>query len=107
MKIIKIPSTKYQNSKLKTSTSFAKHLLSVRKVSVIGISELDIIWDLGFDNWDFRFVFRKVSYPYLSQLESTLTLPCQWSVAKSSQQVYILKAKGRLNDIVYHHLLHR
>jgi hypothetical protein len=75
--------TNDQNSKFKTSTSFAKHLLSVRKVSVIGIYDLDIIWDLRFDNWDFRFIFRKVIYFYLSRLESTLTLACLSSVAKS------------------------
>jgi hypothetical protein len=75
--------TNDQNSKFKTSAIVAAHLLSDREVSVIGISDLDIIWDLGFDNWDFRFVFRKVNYFYLSQLESSLTLPCPLSVAKS------------------------
>jgi len=89
MKIIKIPSTKTQtntndqNSKFKTSVIVAEHLLSDGNVSVIGISDLDIIWDLGFDNWDFRFVFRKVNCLYLSELESTLTLTRPSSVAKS------------------------
>jgi hypothetical protein len=58
--------TNDQNSKFKTSAIVAEHLLGDRKVSVIGISDLDIIWDLGFDNWDFRFVFRKANYFYLS-----------------------------------------
>jgi len=48
MEIIKIPTTKNQNSKFKTGAMVAGHLLSDRKVSVIGISDLDIIWYLGF-----------------------------------------------------------
>ena len=35
----------------------ADHLLSDRIVSVIGISDLDIIWDLGF-----KLVFREANY---------------------------------------------
>jgi len=38
--------------------------------------DLDIILDLEFVSWDFRFVFREANYFYLSQLESTLALPC-------------------------------
>ena len=38
--------TNYQNSKFKTGAIDAEDLLSDRKVSVIGISDLDIIWDL-------------------------------------------------------------
>jgi hypothetical protein len=49
--------TNDQNSKFKTGAIVAEHLLSDRKVSVIGILDLDIILDLTFDNWDFRFVF--------------------------------------------------
>jgi hypothetical protein len=74
--------TNDQNSKFKTGAIVAEHLFSDRKVSVIGISDLDIIWDLGFDNWDFRFVFRKANYFYLNQLESTLTLLCLLSVVR-------------------------
>jgi hypothetical protein len=66
--------TNDRNSKFKTGAMVAGHLLSDRNVSVIGISELDIIWYLGFESWDFRFVFREANYFYLSQLESTLTL---------------------------------
>ena len=40
----------------------------------IGISDLDIIWELRFGIWDFRLVFRETNYYYLSPLESTLTL---------------------------------
>ena len=52
----------------------AKHLLSDRYVLAIGISDLDIIWELRFGIWDFRLVFRETNYYYLSPLESTLTL---------------------------------
>ena len=38
-----------------------EHLLSDWNVSVIGISNLNIIWVLGFEIWDFRFVFRKAN----------------------------------------------
>ena len=55
----------------------ADHLLSDWNVSVIGISDLDIIGDLRFEIWDFRFVFREANYFNLSHLESTLTLPCR------------------------------
>ena len=81
MKIMKIPSTKSQtntndqNSKFKIGTMVVKHQLSDWNVSVIGISDLNIIWNLGFESWDFKFVFREANYFYLSQLESTLTLP--------------------------------
>jgi hypothetical protein len=50
----------------KTGTMIAQHLLSDRKVSVIGISDLDIIWDLGFEIRDFRLVFREANY-FLSE----------------------------------------
>jgi hypothetical protein len=73
MKIIKIPSIKNRISKFKTDTIDVEHLLRDRNVSVIGISDLDIIWNSGFENWEFRFVFRKANL-FLS--ESTLTLPC-------------------------------
>jgi hypothetical protein len=53
--------TNDQNLKFKTDAIVAEHLLGDRRVSVIGISDLDIIWDLGFDNWDFRFVFREAN----------------------------------------------
>jgi hypothetical protein len=66
--------TNDQNSKFKTVTMIAKHLLSDRYVLAIGISDLDIIWDLRFGIWDFRLVFRETNYYYLSPLESTLTL---------------------------------
>ena len=54
--------TNDQNLKFKTGAMVAKHLLSDRKVSVIGISDLDIIWDLRVESWDFRFVFRKANF---------------------------------------------
>lgn len=53
-----------------------EHLLSDRNVSVIGIWDLDIIWDLGFEIWNFRLVFREANYFYLSQLLSIMILPC-------------------------------
>jgi hypothetical protein len=37
----------------------AVHQLSDRNVSLIGISDLDIVWDLGFRIWNFRFVFKE------------------------------------------------
>ena len=40
--------TNDRNSKFKTGSIIADHLLSDRIVSVIGISDLDIIWDLRF-----------------------------------------------------------
>ncbi len=52
------------------------HQLSYRDVSVIGISDLDIIWDLRFGIWDLSFFFRQANYCYLSQLEATLTFLC-------------------------------
>jgi len=42
MKIMKIPSTKNQNSKFKTDAMVVKHLLSDRNDPVIGISNLNI-----------------------------------------------------------------
>ena len=52
----------------------AEYLLTNWNVSLIGISDLDIIWELRFGIWDFRLVFRETNYYYLSPLESTLTL---------------------------------
>jgi len=40
--------TNDQNSKFKIGAIVAQHLLSDRNVSVIGILDLDIIWDLEF-----------------------------------------------------------
>ena len=40
--------TNDQNSKFKIGAIVAEHLLSGRNVSVIGIFDLDIIWDLEF-----------------------------------------------------------
>jgi hypothetical protein len=37
----------------------AERLLSDRNVLVTGISDFDIIWDLGFEIWDFRLVFKE------------------------------------------------
>ena len=36
--------------------------MSDRNVSVIGISDLGIIWDLEFENRDFRLAFREITY---------------------------------------------
>ena len=46
-----------------------EHLLGDRNASVIGVSNLNVIWVLGFEIWDFRFGFRKVDL-FLS--ESTI-----------------------------------
>jgi len=51
-----------------------ENLVSDRNVLVIGISNLDIIWKLEFEIWDFRLLFRETNHLYLSQLEPTLTL---------------------------------
>ena len=51
-----------------------EHLLSDRNVSVIGIWDLDIIWDLRFGI--LGSFSEKQIYFYLSQLWSTLTLLC-------------------------------
>jgi hypothetical protein len=42
----------------------------------IQISNLDIIWNLGIEIWDFSAVSRKENLFYLNQLELTLTLSC-------------------------------
>lgn len=52
-----------------------EHLLRNRKVLVIGISELDIIWNLEVEIENFRLVFKEAIYYYLSRLESILTSP--------------------------------
>ncbi len=71
MKIMKIPSTKNQtntndqNSKLKSSTMIVI-FLSDRNVKVIGISDLDIIWNLGFVNWNFGSFSEKQIFFYES-----------------------------------------
>ena len=52
-----------------------EHQYCDRNVLVIGISDLDIIWNLGIGIWDFRSVFTEANYFHLSRLESTLTLP--------------------------------
>jgi len=52
----------------------AVHQLSDRNVLVIGISDLDIIWDFGFGIWNFRFVFKESNDLYLGRLESILRL---------------------------------
>ena len=55
---MEIPSTKiqisnkYQAPKFKTVSIIADDLLNDEIVSVIIISDLDIIWDLGFEIWD-------------------------------------------------------
>ena len=54
--------TNDQNSKFKTDMMIAEHHLSDRNVSAIGIWDLDIIWDLGFEIWDFRLIFRYPNY---------------------------------------------
>ena len=51
-----------------------EHPLSDRNVSVIGISDLDIIWDLGFEIWDLSWFSEKQIIFYPGQIESTLTL---------------------------------
>jgi hypothetical protein len=57
-----------QNAKFKTDKLIAEHLLSNRNFSVLGILDLDIIWDLAFEIWDFKLVSRETNYFYLSQL---------------------------------------
>jgi hypothetical protein len=53
------PNTKYQtntndrNSKFKTGNKIAQNLIRDRNVSVIGNSELDIIWNLVLGIWNF------------------------------------------------------
>ena len=47
---IKITNSNDQNSKFKTGAIAVEHPLSDRNVSVIGISDLDIIWDLEFES---------------------------------------------------------
>jgi len=42
-----------RNSKFKTGSIVAENLLSDRDVLVIGISNLDIIWNLVLGIWDF------------------------------------------------------
>ena len=49
--------TKAQNSKL---VQDPEHSLR-RNVWVIGISDLDIICNLGFEIWDFRFAARETN----------------------------------------------
>jgi len=54
-----------------------ERLLSDRNVSVIGISDLNIIWVLGFEIWDFRFVFRKANLFFSESIRVYFDIPLQ------------------------------
>ena len=50
-------------------------ILNSKQVSVIGFSNLDIIWDLGIGIWDFRPITVVVNCVNINGLLSTLTFP--------------------------------
>ena len=51
-----------------------------RYVSEIGFLDLDIIWNLGIEIWDFSTVSGKENRFFLNQLELTLTLLCSSNI---------------------------
>ena len=53
----------------------AENLLSDRHVSVIGIWDLDFIWGLGFEIWDFRLVFREANYIFSELVSVDFEVP--------------------------------
>jgi len=62
-------------SKFKTSKTAIKILISQHYVWVIGLSNLDIVWNLDIGIWDFRSMMVEVNCFNLAGLSSTLTFP--------------------------------
>ncbi len=78
-----------------------EHLLSDRNVTVIGISDLNIIWILGFDIWDVRFVFRKANLFLSESVRVYLDIALQPPAPRLTPAMRVYRL-GWFNDALNH-----